>query len=128
MGRYLTELDAQLALRQGRAIEQFLGAREDEGDRVLRWVRCHTEPRGAVVVSVFEVFDEGRPDFTDLVEFAAFDPDEPYGASQSFATPEAAWAYLLNTVGASPVRFVGTGMAGEEYWDFIGMEGWWPEA
>lgn len=125
MARHLTESDARLALRQGRAIEQFLGARQEQGDRLLRWVRCHTEPSGARVVSVFEVYDEGRPDFSDLVEFAAFDPDEPYGAIQSFETPEEAWAHLVNAVGAAPEKFVGSGLTAEEYADFVAQEGWW---
>lgn len=125
MARHLTESDARLALRQGRAIEQFLGARHDEGDRLLRWVRCHTETSGARVVSVFEVYDEGRPDFSDMVELAAFDPDEPYGASRSFDTPEEAWLHLVNTVGAAPEKFVGSGVAAEEYADFAAREGRW---
>lgn len=128
MARHLTESDARLALRQGRAIEQFLGARHDEGDRLLRWVRCHTEPSGARVVSVFEVYDEGRPDFSDPIEFAAVDPDEPYGTSRSFETPEEAWSHLVNEVGAAPEKFVGSGMAADEYRRFVAIEGWWPAA
>lgn len=125
MARHLTEWDARLALRHGRAIEQFLGARRDGSDRLLRWARCHSEPSGARVVSVFEVYEERRPDFSDLVEFAAFDPDEPYGVSRSFDTPDEAWLYLINTVGAAPEKFVGSGMAAEEYADFVAREGWW---
>lgn len=126
MDGHLTESEARLALRQGRAIEQFLGARQDQGDRLLRWVRCHTEPSGARVVSVFEVYDEGRPHFSDPIEFAAVDPDEPYGTSRSFDTPDEAWSYLVNELGAAPHDFVGTGMLANVYQRFVATEGWWP--
>lgn len=125
MGRYLTESDARLALRQGRTIEQWLGHRIDHDSRFLQWLSISAERSGKYLVTILDVWDEGTEDFMDIVEFAALDTDQPYGRSEEFASAEEALVHATSVLNASPTAFVNSGMIEDEYRDFIKREGYW---
>lgn len=123
--RFLSEGDVQLALRQGRAVEQWLGDRVDGDDRLIKWIRVHSEAPGKFTVTLFDVFDEGTDEFQDVYEFRSFDPDEPYGTAKDFPDESEAISYAVQALGASTARFVNGGMIQDEYRDFITKSGPW---
>lgn len=116
MTRHLTVTDAWAALRRGAAIEQLLGTRIDESDRVLSWIEIDVDREGRYVVCVFQVFDDAVEGFSDVHEFEPFDPDQPCGVCREFDAIEEAMEYAVSR-GASPRRFVNAGLIAEEYRD-----------
>jgi len=115
--RYFDAGDAAIRLRAGRWVEQFLGIGTLEGGRVVRYVVVTPEPSGTFAATRVEAHDEGGNEGIGLYDFPAFDPDEPYGEIHEFADAEAAIAHCLQAWGADPARFVGQGMAMQEYLD-----------
>jgi hypothetical protein len=116
MTRHLTVADVRAALRRGAAVEQLLGSRIDEGDRVLSWIEIDVDRQGRYVVSEFQVFDDQIDDFSDIHEFEPFDPDQPYGTCREFDAVEDALEYAVS-LGASLHRFVNCGLIDDEYRD-----------
>lgn len=116
MTRYLTESNLMAALRRGAAVEQLLGVRLDEGDRVLSWIEIDVDRQGRYVVSERQVFDDEIDGFCDVHEFESFDPDHPYGSCREFDAAEDALEHAVS-LGASLHRFVNRGLVSDEYRD-----------
>jgi hypothetical protein len=123
--RHLTPSEAREALRNGRAIEQWLKHWIENGDRLIRWMRIHRDPSEGYGLTVFDVIDEGSETFLDLYEFHALDPDEPYGQVKYFQEWENAWEAAIKNQGADEEKFVSDGMIQEEYFDLVKREGYW---
>lgn len=117
MPRHLTVTDVKAALRRGSPVEQLLGTRLDEDDRVLSWIEIDVNRQGRYVVSEFQVFDDEIAEFSDVHEFEPFDPDHPYGTSREFDAADDALEYAIS-LGASLNKFVNEGLIDEEYRDF----------
>ena len=116
MTRHLAVADLRAALRRGAAVEQLLGVRMDEGDRVLSWIEVDVDRQGRYVVSEYQVFDDQIDGFNDVREFEPFDPDQPYGTRREFDAAEDALEYAVS-LGASLHRFVNRGLVDDEYRD-----------
>lgn len=86
--RYLSEADVVRNLASSMAVEQLLGRSFEDGIQVIRFVRIDQDRSGSFSVSYFEVSDDGNPDFLDLYEFCAIDPEFPYGSTKSFPSAE----------------------------------------
>jgi len=114
MDRYLTKNGLERSLEQGRTVEQWLGARIENGVRVLKWLSIeHDEDDRegcTTIVRVSEVLDEDGPDFYDIYEFTAYDADAEFGVTKTFDTPQDALRYALTNVGADELKFVPRGM------------------
>lgn len=116
MARYLTESNLLAALRRGATVEQLLGIRLDEGDRVLSWIEIDADRQGRYVVSIHQVFDDEIDGLCDVREFEPFNPDQPYGCCRQFDAAEDALQHAIG-LGASVHKFVNKGLLGEEYRD-----------
>jgi hypothetical protein len=106
---FLADHEARLELRSGRSIEQWLQHTDERTYRTISWLRIDPADGGAVTVTLFEVFDDGSPDFLDIYEFEAVDPEAPYGTSSSFADVDAAFNYVRDVARAATDRFVRAG-------------------
>jgi len=116
MPRHLTSSDVLTVLRRGVAVEQLLGIRLDEEDRVLSWLRIHVDRVGKFVVSEFQAFDDRMAGIRDVYELEPLDPDKPFGSCREFERAEDAVEYAT-TLGATLERFVNDGLIGDEYED-----------
>ena len=126
MRRYLTYSEALSAVRNGRAVEQWLRGRDDGDDRIIEWLRIHRERVDEFCVAHITVFDQGSIDFIDMGEFQSYDPDVPFGETSSFSDPGDALAFAVEELGAVPERFVNSGMVQAEYDDYIAEHGYLP--
>src|SRR5215468_8290149 len=77
--RYLSRDGLDRALSAGRTVEQWLGVRFEEDNRVLKWLSIEKNKVGQFVVCLCEVWDAGGPDSIDVYEFTGCDPDNPEG-------------------------------------------------
>ena len=94
-------------------------ARNDKGDTIIKWLTIESEKNGTYRVTYFEVLDEGNEDFLDIYEFSAFDPDLPFGKSESLATGEGALEFSRQRYGCRDDKFVNVGLIQEEYRLFL---------
>jgi hypothetical protein len=119
MARHLSAAEAERALNAGRSIEQWLGARVEGADRVLKWVQLTVEKDGGgYSVTVFEVLDDGGPEFLDVYEFSPLDADQPYGVTTTLKDARGALEFAIGA-GADPCRFVNAGIVQDEYADYL---------
>jgi len=114
---YLTHDQLEMALSGRRAVEQWLGVREDGGRRVIRWVRIEPRKAGGYVVRIREVFDTGNDHFFDVSEFEPIDLDEPEGIVKNFDDWQSALAHA-SSLGAAKDRFFPHGRIQDVYRDF----------
>ena len=123
MERYLTRNGLERSLEQGRTVEQWLGARSENGFRVLKWMSIEREnDRGygtSTILRIREVLDDGGPEFCDVYEFTPYDAEAEEGIQIPFDTPEQALEHALTNLGADPLRFVGEGVVQLEYKDYL---------
>jgi adenylate kinase family enzyme len=112
------------ALNRGDPVEQFLGGFEDGGEPAIRWIELRQE-EDAVVLSLYEVYDEGGEDWLDVYEFQPVgDPDEfGLAAEHRLSTLDEAIALAVERYGASPDRFVNGSMVQDEYRDYLKRRG-----
>jgi hypothetical protein len=113
--KHLVKQDLIPLLNQGKSLEQLLPGREEQGVTVIEFVRIERSRKGDFVATHFEVSDDGSPDFLDVYEFSAIDPDEPFGKSSSFPDASSAIDYSCEKLGASTDRFVLGGLIQDEY-------------
>ena len=116
--RHLTESGLARALQGGRNVEQWLGARDESGTIVLRWVGIEHKRDGTATLRINDVLDDGRDDFIDVYEFSPYDWDAEGGATCLFDTPWAALECAVSKWGARRDRFVNEGLVQHEYIDF----------
>ena len=118
MNRYLTDNGLARALEGGRNIEQWLGARDENGTIVLRWLGIEHKRDGTATLRINDVLDDGRDDFIDVYEFNPYDWDAEDGVTYHFETPAAALECAMSKWGARRDRFVNEGLVQQEYLDF----------
>jgi hypothetical protein len=120
--RYLAEIDAVSAVRNGRTIEQFLAPRVESNYRALRWVCVKRDRDDTFSASRYEVFDEGDLNHLDLYAFGFVDPDEPCAERSGLPSAEAALKVAEEQFGADGCRYVNVGIIQDEYADFLRMQ------
>jgi hypothetical protein len=120
--KFLTSDQAIDRLRMGRAIEQWLGHATFPTYRSIKWLRIDREVAGTFSLAIFEAFDDGNTSMLDIYSFEPVDPDLPNGSVFIFETPEEAIAAAIER-GASPEKFVGSGLIQDLYGTFLQEEG-----
>ena len=122
MTRYLIPSFIRSALGRGQAVEQFLGGFMHGEEPAVRWISVAPED-GEVVLSLHEVYDQGREDFLDLYDFTPIgddgDEDGEPAAEHRVSTLEEALALAAERYGADPARFVNAGVVQDEYADHL---------
>jgi len=119
--RYIPKEDVIGLLNVSRSVEQLL-AKQMARDSAIRFIRIDKETSGIFSTALFEVSDDGNPDFLDIYEFSAIDPDLPCGDIRSFQSAEDALKYACQSLGATEDKFVGAGMIQDEYMETIHPE------
>jgi len=122
---YLTRDQLEMALRARRAVEQWLGVRDERGRRVIRWLRIEPTRADTFTVWLSEVFDTGNEHFFDLGEFEPVDPEQPEGASKTLPDWEAALAHA-DALGAKRDNFLPNGRIQDFYREFAFESKDWP--
>lgn len=115
---YLRNEQLRANLNLGKAVEQWLGYYEIDGEIILRWLRVYSE-KGEYNVLYIECYDQGSVDNLNIYYFTVVDPDEPYGLIDTFNTPDEAIEFSLNKYNASINKFVNNGMIQEEYRNYL---------
>jgi hypothetical protein len=115
MSRALPPEMAVAALRRGKPLAQWLGARQDGEETFLRWVSIQATT-GGWSVSLWEVYDHGHEGFLDV---QAFPEHEDAHAEHDLPSPEEALAFGRDTYGATADRFVAPGSLGDEYREYL---------
>jgi hypothetical protein len=123
---HLTDDQVRAQLSAGRPVEQWLGHKDEDSYRLLRWLRVDPERDGTYSVALFEVFDEGSEEFLDVYGFSPVDPDLLDGEISSWTTKEEALEHALSC-GASRESFVAAGGIQDVYADFLSRMGPPPE-
>jgi hypothetical protein len=117
--RYLKNDNLIGLLHNSKSIEQLLAPRIEGDIGAVRFVRIEKGRSGEFLTAFLEVSDDGSPDFLDVYEFAAIDPDLPYGEIKSFISADEAIDYACQILGADEGKFVGAGMIQDEYRDVL---------
>ncbi|PPU15890.1 hypothetical protein [Xanthomonas arboricola] len=126
--RHLSPIDLAATLRRSRSVEQFLGKSPVDA----AYIR-HVELRPAnncIEVWMYDVEDVGSEDYSDLYDFACFEPDGPCAPAAIFADAAAAVTYASTFLAADPTRWTNLGIAESEYLDYLraGGPSRWPVA
>lgn len=92
---------------------QFIG-RSPADSACIRYIEiCPAKQQ--VEIWVFDVEDVGSEEDSDLYDFPYFEPDGPTEPVATFADAQSALALAATTLGASPERWVNSGVAESEY-------------
>ncbi|WP_420127915.1 hypothetical protein [Longimicrobium sp.] len=120
MTRYLLLPYVRSALNRGGSVEQFLGGFQHDGEPAIRWIALRQE-EDAVVLSVYEAYDEGGEDWLDVYAFQPVGDSDEFGlaAEHHLSTVDEAIAFAVERYGASPDRFVNGSMVQDEYRDYL---------
>jgi len=121
--KYLSESQTKSQLAAGRAVEQMLGHENHADYRILHWLRIEPERNGSYSVALFDVFDDGTPDYLDIYSFEPVDPDLAHGKIDSGKTMEQALDYCLQNYGAKANGWVGQGMIQDVYAELLKRHG-----
>jgi hypothetical protein len=124
MSRYLARPFIVSALHRGKPVEQFLGAREVDGERILRWIELSPASGDAVEIRVRDVYDEGDESYLDLYDFTEVESDDDEeddddAPSATAASLDEAIALCRDRWGADPDRWVNEGVIQDEYADLL---------
>ena len=109
----LTENHIGAALSAGRSVEQFLPPRIEEGETIIRWLDLSCDD-DSYVLSLYEVFDGGSPDYLDVYSFEQVTPDEG-PVRHSFPTLDEALEFAASTYAAPKNNYVSQGLIQDEY-------------
>ncbi|ULT23506.1 hypothetical protein KUH03_30695 [Sphingobacterium sp. E70] len=115
MAKYLAADQIRARLRLGKSVEQWLGVVQETDYTILRWLSIDKESDESYSVAYFESFDEGNEEFLDIYAFSLVDPDEPFGAIDTFSSITEALEFAEVTYKASPLKYTAAGMIQEEY-------------
>lgn len=128
MRRHLTPSEATAALLRGASVQQFLGfADRKDGRATLKYLEI--SPReDKVVIYAQHVFDDGNDNFFDVGEFTPVEEWDPFDDGGNFlggedpsklvcASATEALTHAATHLGASPDRWVNSGMVDAEYQD-----------
>jgi len=115
---YLSQDHLFQLLARGRAVEEWLGLGQKDGEQTLQWVCVQREPPPVLTYSVVlkEVYAERESLLTDL---PLLDVDEPEGKISSFETREEALDYVVQELGGNLDRFVRDGEIQQEYEKYL---------
>lgn len=116
--RHLTERQAVSALERGATIEQMLSSDLDGGS--FRWLSAARED-DVLVLRLHETCDDGGPDFLDVYDFTAVNPDDEFGTGVAVASASDATELIGIAVasGARVDRWVSGGVIQDEYSDLL---------
>lgn len=92
MNNYLTKQQLKANFSLGKAVEQWLGHYEHDGETILKWVPIYPE-KEAYMVLYIACYDQGTVDNLDISDFTLVDPDEPYGVLDTFYTQMKLWIF-----------------------------------
>ncbi len=123
MVKYLPLDFVRQSLRNGKAVEHWIGHSDGDGYRAIKFLRIDRERNGQVSTTIFESIDAGSPDFLDVYEFSPVDPDMPHGDVNVFEGPEEALDFALKILGVTGERFVSAGSIQDVYADFLWENG-----
>jgi hypothetical protein len=118
MIKYLLPEQLKTNLSLGKAVEQWLGYKDQDDYVVLKWVSIQKERNGDYTIMYIENFDDGNEDFLDIYAFSYIDPDEP-AVINSCKSAEDVLVFALNTYGASFDKYVAQGMIQNEYANYL---------
>lgn len=121
--KYLTRTQVESQLTARKAVEHWIGHKDEAEYRLIKWLRIDPENSGGYSVTCFEVFDEGGEDMLDIYSFSALDPDTPYGNTFAFKDKDEALDYVFTNLGVALNEFVGEGMIQDVYANFLKQEG-----
>jgi hypothetical protein len=113
--RYLGDLDVKMNLAAGRDVEQLLPERYEMNQLIIRYISLERNRSNGWTTRLCEVFDNGNPDFIDIYEFEAVDPDFPFGEEWIFDSIEGAITFAKENFGAASDRYVNRGLIQDEY-------------
>jgi hypothetical protein len=117
----LTEHQIRAALSAGRHVEQFLQPRTGDGYTVIRWLDLFASDKG-YGLTLYEVFDDGCPDWLDVYGFSAVTPDdEP--PQHLFLSLDEALAFAVTTYNAPRNNYVSEGLIQDEYANYLRTAG-----
>jgi hypothetical protein len=119
MSRYLNEEQLKTNLSLGKAVEQWLGSKEEKDYTILKWLSIERKRNGKYTVAFIECFDDGSSEFTDIYEFSLLDPDEPEGIINTFITTDEALNFAESKYNASISKYVSSGMIQEDYKEYL---------
>lgn len=74
------------------------------------------------------MFDNGAPDFLDVYEFDAVNPDAPFGEERAFDSVDNALRFAAEHLGASEGLYVNQGVVQDEYKDRYTLSGETPHS
>jgi len=117
MNDYLTKEQLKAKLGLGKAVEQWLGHYESDGETILKWVRIYLEKEEFNVLYI-ECYDQGSIDNLDISDFTVVDPDEPYGLLDTFYSLDEAIDFSINKYDAAIDKFLNNGMI-KEYFSYL---------
>ncbi|NJC28769.1 hypothetical protein GGR79_000236 [Xanthomonas arboricola] len=115
--RYLSDFDVKANLRAGRTVEQLLQDRREADQLVIRYISIERDSKDRWKVRLCEVFDNGKPEFIDIYEFEALEPDFPFGEEWIFDSVESAMEFSGASLDAAPDHYVNQGLIQDEYKD-----------
>ncbi len=104
--KYLSEKQVASQLNAGKAVEQWLGHKNEVNYRVLEFMRIDCEKTGEYSITFFEVFDEGSYQLLDIYNFSPLEPDLPYGYTMTFDSKDEAINVAKNQYNASLRKYV----------------------
>lgn len=113
--KYIDESRIIHLLEVPRAIEQLLPSGLGDIGAAVRVIRIEKSRSGKYAVILLELEDDGAPDFLDVYEFSAVNPDFPYGRIEYFESAYDAVSYCCDELGADRGKFIGDGMIQDEY-------------
>ncbi|MFV7709982.1 hypothetical protein [Shewanella algae] len=119
--RYLDESEANSAIRRGKSVEIFLGPCEASGESGIRWASASRVESG-VELSVFEVQDEGSPEYLDIYEFTPLRDDLCPGEPTervNIASVSEIGAFVRSRYGIAMPGLVNEGVVQDEYKTYI---------
>jgi hypothetical protein len=109
----LTEHKISAALSAGRRVEQFLKPRREQDETIIRWLDLSMR-HASYVITLYEVCDDGGPDYLDVYSFGEAVPDaDP--AQHSFPSLDSALAFAASTYDAPRNNYVSQGLIQDEY-------------
>jgi hypothetical protein len=124
--RHIDPSQLQTMLNAGKRLEQWLGSRIADGERIIRWVELTRERNGEYaeyVVCFQERLDVGHHEYVDVWSFPPVDDDNEDGETEVFDELALALDHAALKLGAKRELFVGSGVVQDEYADFLKREG-----
>ena len=116
MRRYLILPEVESALNRGKSVEVFLG-RINEDPEIISWLSIEKSGR-YIVVTQYDVYDEGDVEFIDIYSFSYVDPDMDF-EEYSFDDLDEAVAFIKTRFNLNEINIVNAGVVQEEYRDLL---------